>query len=218
MKSMTTNWGSMTLGLEGVSFEDYNNMIAAHHEQIHKVQGRVGLATTLAQAITRRTWEATHDASDFRVGDWVIKHQSATNRLLPHFIGPFRVTEVLPGDNLVRLAHYLSPTTVEDPVHIARLLHYNMDRTTPLELAQFQLGEGSAVVEAVLGHRSLESGAIEYEIKWLGHPIPLWTRSSELSKVIKVIEYCRVNGLAPPGKEVLRVRDVKPTGRGRSKR
>ena len=59
-------------------------------------------------------------------------------------------------------------------------------------------------MECVLSNRVLESGAYEFEIKWMGTPVQSWMPSAGLRKVVKVIEYCAARGLPLPGTEVLR--------------
>jgi len=48
------DFGAGVLGLEGVSFNDFNEIVAQHHSRMCAVQGRVLIATSLAQALTKR--------------------------------------------------------------------------------------------------------------------------------------------------------------------
>ncbi len=58
--------------------------------------------------------------------------------------------------------------------------------------------------QSMIRHHVLESGAYEFTIKWLGVANPTRIPSKSVSKVTKVIEYCRGNGLHPPGKELIK--------------
>ena len=201
----SSDFGSRVLGLESATFNDLNEIVAAHHGRISAVQGGAMLASSLAQALTKRAWDASREKGDFVVGEWVLLHTTAPNRLLPHFTGPFQIVSVTPDGNFVKGRHFLvKPESVEGPFHVSRLLHFDMSRATPTEIAEFQLEAGSAIVESVVNHRVLESGAYEYEIQWMGVPVHSWMPSVGLKKVVKVIEYCVARGLPLPGTEVLR--------------
>jgi len=203
--STQTDWtspafGAAVLGMPGVDFDTYNDLITRHHEAIAKIQGRAGMASNLASAVTKTDWSKTHKPHEFKVGDWVVLHTVAPNRMAPHFKGPYKVITVGGDGNTVVLAHYLTMTVMESPVHAARLLHFDMSRTTPERLALFQLGEGNGIVESIEEHRQLADGSHEFKIKWLGHPVPTWVDGKQLSKVVKAIQYCEVQGLPAPGK------------------
>ena len=207
-------FGADVLGMPGVSFEIYNNMIAAHHGAINAIQNRAGLATTLASAVTQTTWNKDHAASDFKKGQWVLKHVVAPNRMAPHFTGPYKIVSMDGDGNAARLAHYLSLGTTEGPVHVARMLHFDMSRATPAQLALFQLGEGNGIVEGVQEHRVAADGATDFKIKWLGHPVATWVDGKQVSKVVKVIQYCEVLGLPEPGKTAKAAPKVRFAGGG----
>jgi len=195
------DFGRDVLGDDKLTHEDYCNAIAALHEHINKVQGRALMASSLAQAITKTDWNKRVKEMVFKVDDWVLLHRVAPNRMLPHFTGPFQVLRVVGDGNSVLLAHYLEPEKQEGPVHVARLLPFDMTRATSLEIAAHQLEEGSSIVEAVADHRQLEDGSSEFKIKWLNYPIETWVDSKRLTKVKKALEYCRSKGIPEPGKE-----------------
>jgi len=188
------------LGVADASVNDLNEILAAHHAAINAVQGRVSIATSLAQALTKRAWDATRQRGDFRVGEWVLVHVAAPNRLLPHFTGPYLVTSVTADNNFVQARHYLTPEGhVDGPFHVSRLLHFDMSRATTTEIAQYQLDAGSAIVDAVEGHRLLANGTFEFHIRWMGYPVTSWLAGAGLRRVTKVIDYCAAHGLPAPG-------------------
>ena len=195
------DFGRDVMGDDKLTHEDYCNAIAALHEHINKVQGRALMASSLAQAITKTDWNKRVKEMVFKVDDWVLLHRVAPNRMLPHFTGPFKVLRVVGDGNSVLLAHYLEPEKQEGPVHVARLLPFDMTRATSLEIAAHQLEEGSSIVEAVVDHRQLGDGSMEFKIKWLNYPIETWVDSKRLTKVKKALEYCRSKGIPEPGKE-----------------
>ena len=197
------DWHSINNGWTGaLSLNDLNEIIAAHHGRMNAVQGRVHLATSLAQALTKRTWDAAHTPGDFKPGQWVLLHTVAPNKLMPHYTGPYQVATVTADNNFVTARHFLSPLGQTDgPFHVSRLLHFDMSRADPAEIASFQLEAGSAIVRDVLDHRKLADGTYEYLIQWLDPPVSSWLASAGLMKVTKVLDYCRLKRLPPPGKE-----------------
>jgi len=200
------DWNSVNAGWAGnLSLNDINEIIADHHGRLNAVQGRVQLATSLAQALTKRTWDAARSPGDFKPGQWALLHTVAPNKLMPHFTGPYLVATVTPDNNFVTARHFLSPLGKHDgPFHVSRLLHFDMSRTDPAEIASFQLEAGSAIVRDVLDHRKLADGAYEYLIQWLDPPVSSWLAGAGLTKVTKVLDYCRQKRLPPPGKEFKR--------------
>ena len=215
-------FGERIFGIKGITPNDFNEILAAHHDVINKVQERVSIATSVAQALTKNTWDAKHGPVDFKVGQWVIVHRTAPNRLTPHFIGPYKVTSVTGDGNFVKGRHFLSggDDTAEGPFHVSRLLDFTapMARAKPVEIAQWQLEAGSAIVDEVIEHRILQDGSYEFHIRWLGVKLTSWVHSSNVKQVIKVIKYCEKQGLHAPGKEP-KVKPAKPAAaNGRKKR
>ena len=195
------NCVSTLIGAE-VTLHDLNEIIAEHHASVDAAQNLAMLSTTVEQAITKREWDASRKPSNYKVGQWVLLHHAAPNRLLPWFDGPYQVVEITPGNNSVRARHFLDPLgKTGGPYHVSRLLPFDFSRATAQEIAQFQLEAGSEIVESVLGHRTLHDGTNEFNIQWLGSNITSWLAGAALTKVIKVINYCAANNLAPPGKE-----------------
>jgi hypothetical protein len=188
---------------EEVTLHDLNEIVAEHHASIDAAQNLAMLSTTVEQAITKRQWDSSRKPSDYKVGEWVLLHHAAPNRLLPWFDGPYQVVEIAPGNNSVRARHFLDAADkIGGPYHVSRLLRFDFSRATAQEIAQFQLEAGSEIVESVLGHRTLHDGTHEFHIQWLGTGITSWLASAALTKVIKVIDYCAANRLASPGKEI----------------
>ena len=187
---------------EAVTLHDLNEIIAEHHAAIDAAQNLAMLSTSVEQAITKREWDASRKLSDYKIGEWVLLHHAAPNRLLPWFDGPYQVVEISPGNNAVRARHFLDPVDkTTGPYHVSRLLRFDFSRATAQEIAQFQLEAGSEIVESVLGHRTLYDGTHEFNILWLGSGITSWLASAALSKVTKAINYCAAHNLAPLGKE-----------------
>jgi hypothetical protein len=200
---------------EAVTLHDLNEIVAEHHYNMDATHNMAMLSTSVEQAITKREWDSSRKPSDYTVGEWVLLHHAAPNRLLPWFDGPYQVVEISAGTNSVRARHFLDPADkVGGPYHVARLLRFDFSRATALEIAQFQLEAGSEVVEAVLGHRTLYDGTNEFHILWLSTGISSWLASAALTKVIKVIDYCAAHNLAPPGKETKTLHAVPSSTRG----
>ena len=60
-------------------------------------------------------------------------------------------------------------------------------------------GEGAGIVSEVKGHRLLPDGTYEYEVEFVGNPVPFWIRGYGLRRVVKAVEYCESNHLPPLG-------------------
>jgi len=179
---------------------DVVEIIARYHDQLNKVQGRATLATSLAQALTKREWDAARTPSAFKVGDWVLVYRAAPNRLTPHFVGPYQVTTTLEDGNFVKARHFLDVEGKEHgPYHVSRLLAFNYSRATAADIVEWQLVEGAAVVDSVLGHRRMSDGSFDFNITWLGEATPFWVQGADVRRVTKVKEYCMRLGLPPPG-------------------
>ena len=78
-----------------------NEIVAAHHAVVAAVQERVLLGTSVHQALTKRRWDAARQPVRFRVDEYVIVLMVAPNRLLPWYVGPFKVTRVSEDGNFV---------------------------------------------------------------------------------------------------------------------
>ncbi len=166
---------------------------------MREVQGRVLLASSLAQALTKRAWDGSRAKVDFVVGEQVLIHRTAPNRLLPHFIGPYTVTAVTADGNFVTAVHFVDKASVMGPVHVSRLLHFDGSRATPTEIISYQLEPGSFVVDSVIEHRVLGDGSYEFHLRWVGTPVTSWQTARDVKRVDKVVEYCASMGLPPPG-------------------
>lgn len=155
----------------------------------------------MAQALTKRAWDSTREKGDFAVGEHVLLHRVAPNRMLPHFTGPFVVASVTADGNFVTATHFLDKSTVHGPFHVSRLLHFDASRATPAELAEFQLEPGSYVVDGVIEHRQVADGSYEFHLRWRGTAVTSWQASRDLKQVVVVKDYCSSVGLPPPGTE-----------------
>jgi len=217
--SAATDWsnpsfGKDVLGFHGMTFNDYCNVVASHHDNILRIQQRVGIATTLAQSITKQRWDRDHQPTDFKPNDWVLLHRVAPNRLKAHFTGPYIIKSIVGDGNSAMVTHVFTPDTVEGPIHVARLIHFNNSRTSLLELSDFLNEEGQATVEAVEDHRQTADGSYEFCIRWYKVPVPTWVPGHQVTKVRLVQQYCATLGLPAhhkaPAQPPIRGRARKP--------
>ena len=93
-------------------------------------------ATCLAQALTKRKYDKTHVPSTFKVGDAFLLHVVPSNRLLPYFAGPYKVTRIV-GDGNTVFGRWLvqPPPPEEGPFHVSRLLPFDASTTAARETA-----------------------------------------------------------------------------------
>jgi hypothetical protein len=192
----SASFGDATIGIPSATAEDVSEIIAQHHSTILAVQGRAMIAHSLAQALTKRAFDASRTSGDYKVGDHVLVLRTAPNRLLPHFIGPYVVTAVSSDKNFVRAKHYIDLKTLIGPVHVSRLIHFDASRATPAEVAEFHLEEGCYIVDEVVEHRKLDDGTFEFHIRWRGNPIKSWEPASNVKRVKKVQDYCVEHSIA----------------------
>jgi hypothetical protein len=200
--TVATDWTSRSFGKDALSLpiathSDYMEILVAHHAAAAAVHGRNMIATSVAQALTKRNWDGARGEGTYAVGDFVLVHRTAPNRMLPHFIGPYVVTEVGADKSFVWAQHYVdkTPTGRLGPVHVQRLVHFDASRATPEDVASFQVDVGSFIVEEVLGHRTVSDGSIEFHIRWRGNPITSWETAANVSKIVLVQDYRVEQGL-----------------------
>jgi hypothetical protein len=203
------NFGAKALEMPMASSEDLEEIVANMHNYISAAQGKASIASSLAQAITKRAWDAARESSDFKVGDTVIIHRTAPNKMLPHFIGPYVITHVTGDGNFVTTHHFIDKTSVMGPVHVGRLLHFDASRSSAADIAEYQLEPGSFIVEDVIEHRKMDDGSLEFHLRWRGTPVTTWEQSRAIKHVIRVKEYCSAMHLPAPGTEPRR---AVPTG------
>ena len=187
------------LGLPYLTSNDINQLIALHHANLAKVHDRVSLAVSLAQALTKNRYDTTRQASALKVGDWALVYVTAPNRMVPHFTGPYRITRVSDDKNFFEATHYLTPSLTSGPYHVSRLIPFDFSRATPEEIALYQLGEGSGLVSTIKSHRVLDNGSYEFEVEFVGNPVPVWLAAYGLRRVVKAIDYCKLHNLPPLG-------------------
>jgi hypothetical protein len=212
-----TDTSSSVMGLP-LTPNDLNNIISEHHNAIAAAQQRASLAASLAQAITKRDYDkSTSGPGDYKVDDWFLVHSPAPNRLLPHFKGPYKATSLSPDGNFVTGKHFTDAGSPQGPFHISRLLHFDMSRATPAEIAHFQLEPGSGLVDAVLNHRTLADGTTEFEVRWFASTLTSWLPGSDLKLVTKAISYCSERGLPPPGTPPPRAPQTRGSPRSRTR-
>ena len=206
----TAEFGKATCGLAELTYTDYCEIVARHHDALNAVQGRVLLATSLAQALTKQRYDSSHARGCHKAGDWVLVHRTAPNRMLPHFTGPYRVETVSGDGNFVTARFFLTEEKVEGPFHVSRLLPFDYTRASKLELTYFQTDVGQGVVESVESHRKLSDGTLEFQVRWYNYPVPSWLAEADARKVAVVQDYCRAKGLVESGVE-------RGTARGRGR-
>jgi hypothetical protein len=165
--SAAVGWAD-TLELPAVNSNDVNEMLAAHHAQLNAVQGRVHLASSLAQALTKREWDAARTPGEFVVGQWVLLHTAAPNRLAPHFTGPYQIVTVTADGNFVTGRYFaaLPGSAASGPYHVSRLLPFEFTRAGKAEVASFLVEDGYGVVVSVHGHRQAVDGTYELNLRW----------------------------------------------------
>jgi hypothetical protein len=151
----------------------------------------VSLATSLAQAITKRKYDAARDHPSYKVGDQVLLHVGAANRLTPHFAGPYVITSVTPDGNFVKARYFTTKTDEEPdgPFHVSRLIHFNATRADGRDLALFQVESGSGVANKVLAHRGV-GDQLQFQISWYGTDIRTWLPASAARDIDIVRDYC----------------------------
>jgi hypothetical protein len=198
--SSDPDYGEKIPGMPGVTADDLMNITIQHHAAMAAVQGRVAIATSVAQAMTKRTWDADHVKGDFKVGDWVLTLCAAPNRLAPHYQGPYQLASVTDTGNFVTMRHFLADQPTTGKLHVSRLLHFDYSRATPAQLTQWQLHEGNGVITEVIGHRVLINGEYEFELRWFDYPVTTWLAGSGVKKITLVIKYCQEQGIPLPGK------------------
>jgi transposase InsO family protein len=211
--SASTNWEEVLgyagrtfpPGAERVTDDDVNNILAAHHATLSAVHDLATQATCLAQALTKRKYDAHHEPSDFEAGQVVLRHTVPVNRLLPHFMGPYKITRVHRHDDNLAYLRWL-PTDLGDkefgPVHVSRLLHYKgpAERLNLIDAASFHVGTELEIVEKVLGHQTDADGNLLILVEWY-NPDPsakmpaTYLPVEGLRKIRLVQEYCRKHGL-----------------------
>jgi len=181
------------------------------------------LNTSAEQAATKQLWDDVHPQPVFKPDDWMLVRVDAPYRLAPRMTDPYRDTLVEQEGNVVRGRHFVDNSEA-GPFHVSRLQRIGMSRATREEVTSYQLESGSAVVEAVLGHRPLATGGNEFEIRWYGTGgLTSWVPGASLRQVTKVMEYCTAHGVPKPGDEMetvlptradRRVTRGSPRGRG----
>jgi hypothetical protein len=193
----TPNFGEEVFGIKDWSYDDYADIVARHHEHINAVQARAQLASSVAQMLTKRKFDAYRSAGDFKVGEDVLVLRPAPNRMLPNFVGPYCITWVSEDGNFVRGKHCLDEEGETGRIHVSRLLHFDASRKDDRDVGDFYTRQGEYIVEKVLEHRETAAGTLEFHIKWFGYEDTTW-EDVHGWKVTEVIKYCEDKGLPPP--------------------
>ena len=199
----TPDYGT-AIGCPAVDHNGLSNILADHHSAINAAQGRAMLASSLAQGITKRAHDNHAFVYTYTHGEWFLVHRAAANRLLPHFYGPFKATDISPDGNFVSGTHFADAGSPQGPFHVSRLIPFDMSRATPAEIAHHQLEPGTGLVDTITNHRTLADGTMEFEVKWFATDLISWLSGADLKSVIKAIDYCKERGLPAPG-------SIKPT-------
>jgi hypothetical protein len=181
------NFGELAIGVPEATYEDYNTLIAQHHENINAVQGRGTLASNLAQALTKNAWDAHAKQVNFKVGDQVLIHHVAPNKMLPHFKGPYTVESVSNDKNFITVKHYAGAEAAIGPYHISRMIKFDGSRTDAEDLIGYQLEPGSYMIDSVIEHRQLADKSYEFHHRWRGTPITSWRSGYDMRNMV---QYC----------------------------
>lgn len=105
-------------GIAELTYEDMQNTVAEDHLRMRSLQDLAMLGSTVAQTLTKMAYDADALPSDFEVGGPVAVHRAATNKLEPHFTGPFVITELRSNGNFAVLRRLFGPPEPETkPVH-----------------------------------------------------------------------------------------------------
>jgi hypothetical protein len=175
---------------------DVLELIAEHHAYIDSVQQRVSIASSLAQAITKRSYDASHRPPDFKVGQSVLLWKMPYNRLMPYFDGPYEIVKVSTDRNFVKLRFLLKHgATTAGPFHVSRLLHIDLSRADLDEIALHRLTTGNGVVREVLAHRFTEQGGHEFHVSWVNTDLKTWLPFRGNERLQKVKDFCAAHGL-----------------------
>jgi hypothetical protein len=195
-------FGSAVVGVDGATLNDVSEIVAQHHASVEAAEQRAILSSSVAQAVTKRDWDAKRKSPDFKVGEHIVVLHTPPNRLLPWYRGPYKVTRLSGSDNFLHGYEVVDPTREEKgPFHVSRARRIDLSRASAEEITAHQLEEGSGVITGVTGHRQLPDGTHEFEVTWLGVDFRSWVRSEHVRAVSRVLEYCLAKGLAPPGRE-----------------
>ena len=138
--SASTTSGMALVGHPALDANTINNLVAEHHSRLNAAQGRSSIATFLAQTLTKFTWDAAHGCAEFSLGQALFIHYAAPNKMLPHFTGPYTVTEISRDGNFISAQGWIDPTVKVGPVHVYRMLSFDASRTSKGEMAEFLAG------------------------------------------------------------------------------
>jgi hypothetical protein len=148
--------------------------------EVHAAVARAKECLRAAQQRQKRLADQHRADVQFAVGEQVLLStknltlkMQGSNKLLPRFIGPFKVTKQV---NAVAYRLELPPVLkVHDVFHASLLKQYKPGgRTQPPPLPILIDGVAEFEVEAILKHRNRQSGRrgkpkVEYLVKWLGY-------------------------------------------------
>ena len=195
----TPRFGS-AVGVGTFTYEELQNAVAEGHTRMRAVQGLAMVGSSLAQALTKSAYDAKRLPNTFKVGDVVALYRAPTNRLEPHFSGPYEIVSSASNGNMVTLRGMFDRVERVE-VHVSRVIHFDISRASSGEITSAQLDAGSFAVERVLDHRPLADGTLEFHLSWHGTPVQTWEPAAHVRLVAHVQDYCRRNSLtlvAPP--------------------
>ena len=194
------DFGAKVVGVDGATLNDVSEIVAQHHAAVAAAEQRAILASSVAQAITKRDWDAKRVPGNFKAGESVIVLYTPPNRLLPWWRGPYVITRVSVDGNFVHGYEVIDAERAErGPFHVARLKRIDLTRTTATEIAAHQCEAGSAVIATVLDHRHMPDGTYEFKVSWFGTDVTTWVKGPDVRTVARVLEYCQRVGLGLAG-------------------
>lgn len=197
----TPNFGSL-IEVEQFTYEMLTNAVFEGHEQMRNVQGLAMLGSSVSQVLTKHAYDASALPNDFKVGDVVAMFRVATNRMEPHYTGPLVITRLESRGNMAYMRPVFGgPGELTKPVHVSRLIHFDLSRATSEDVATALVEPGDYVVKEVLDHRVLADGTLEFHLSWYDSVHRTWEPAAHLVKIKRVQDYCLEHGLelvAPP--------------------
>jgi hypothetical protein len=177
--SLANPYASTAAGPASALMRDLASSLAAARANLERAQAAQARATDRHR---REVHYAVGDKVLLSTANLRFRQEGQANKLLPPWVGPFRVSEVI-NPNAYRLELPERWNRLHPVVNVSRLRPYraNDPATFPdrpehnRPPPDFDFGDGTAAfhVEAIVGKRTVQSGRAritEYQVKWRGYP------------------------------------------------